>query len=187
MAPALPYAAVREGIQSADVLLWRGRALWSWVIRWWTRSEYSHAGIAVWVHGRPMAAESRECKGCRLLPLSAAIKGADVDLFQVRPEVSTRLKRGPAVQEAISHLGEAYGWRSILRIVLTRLPFGALKWVPVLRHFVPHRFWSPDDYRETGGRMICSEYVARCYRLGGLDLVPNLRDPDTTPGDIARD
>ena len=181
---AIPYDAMRANVQDADVLLWKGRSLFSILIAWKTQSRYTHAGIAVWIRDRLMVAESRERKGCRLIPLSAAIRGADVSWFQLDDAQIGRLDRDAAADEAILHLGEPYGWRNILRLALAMLPFGLIKHLPGLRRIATHRYFS-EEYERVGGRMFCSEYVARCYRVGGLDLVRERADARTTPADLA--
>ena len=48
----------RPHIKNGDVLMCRGRSLESRIVRWVTRSEYSHAGLAVWWNGRLMVMEA---------------------------------------------------------------------------------------------------------------------------------
>ena len=48
----------RPHLKNGDVLMYRGRSLESRIVRWVTRSEYSHAGLAVWWNGRLMVMEA---------------------------------------------------------------------------------------------------------------------------------
>lgn len=169
----LPYGEARALIQSGDLLLFRSRGWIASLIRWATRSRYSHVGLAVWTFGRLMVAESRELRGCRLVPLSAAIGAAHVDLYQVGD--ATADARSKVVGAALERLGQAYGWGSIVRMALGRLIL--LRW---------RRRYSEDDQLPPGTHLVCSAYVAACWRLAGVDLVPNLADSSTEPGDLAR-
>jgi hypothetical protein len=179
------YSDARSGIEDADVLLFRGRGRFSRLIQWATRSSYSHAGLAVWFSGRLMVAESRELRGCRIVPLSNAIGSATVCRFVPMPWVQVDRER--VVDSALARLGAPYGWAHILRIGLAHLPLWLLRRIPVIGKYVPGgRQWSEDDQAPSGRSLICSEYVAACYRAGGVDLVPRLSDQDTTPGDLAR-
>ena len=44
-APRAGYRAVRQEFRDGDVLLFRGRGFSSLIIRWLTRSPYSHVGL----------------------------------------------------------------------------------------------------------------------------------------------
>lgn len=184
-APAIPYEDLRGNIADGDVLLFRSKGTVASVIRWATRSTYSHAAMAAWYKDRLMVLESRELRGCRAVPLSAALVAGEILVLRTRGGFT--MNRTLAIDEAVARLGGPYGWASILRIALSKLPLALLRRIPVLGRVIPRGpTWSEDDETPSGPRMICSEYVARCYRAGGVDLVPNLADRDTTPGDIAR-
>jgi hypothetical protein len=181
----LRYADVRGDLADGDVLLFVGRGRVSRLISWATRSQYTHAALVVRLWDRVMVAESRELRGCRLVPLSAALGATHVARFVPAPWATPS---GPAlVAAALDRLGQPYGWAQILRIGLAKLPTALLRKIPVVGRWIPGgRQWSEDDQDPNGPRMICSQYVAHCYRRGGVDLVHNLADRDTTPGDIAR-
>lgn len=186
------YASIRSKVRDGDVLLFKGaRGPVAEAIRWGSRSDYSHAAMAVWWGDRLMVAESREFRGCRVVPLSTAVAGARVDWFTIDPRLEDDLDRAQLVEEALKHLGEPYGWASILRHVFARLPLlallkslGVLSKVPLLGRMVPAKAYSTDDEQPVG-HMVCSAYVARCYRMGGRDLVRYRPDSETTPGDLA--
>jgi len=176
----LGYVAVRRFIRDGDVLLWRGTSWLSKLIRWAGRSPYSHAGLAVWIRGRLMVAESREGSGIRLLPLRSAVAGAEVDLYEVGhgTDLAVDTVRDQVVERALELLGQAYGYRRILRLAVGR--------IPLVGRLV--KSWSFDDELRIDGRLgiVCSAYVALCWHMAGLDLVPNLSDGSTEPGDLAR-
>lgn len=198
--PKLEYVKARGLIVDGDVLLFRGsRGPFSAAIRWATRSRYSHAALAVWANvggtERLMVAESRELRGCRLVPLSVAVRGCFVDAYRVSLPVGW--DPGRMLEVAVERLGGAYGWAAILKDAVGRLPvlallkgLGVLRRIPVLGRWLDRlpfgHSYSEDDLEDPGGRVKCSTYVALCYRAGGLDLVPNLADRSTDPGDLAR-
>lgn len=175
MDPAEPltYEAARHGVRHGDVLLFRGRGVFSWTIKRRTRSVYSHAALAFWIGSRLMVAESRERYGVRLVPASAAAESGRLDVYSpvqmLRPDEADLV-----FDRALELLGQPYGWREILRIAASKVP----GW--------PTRTWSDDDDAGEGTAPICSQYVALCYRAAGRDLVPNLADASTTPGDLGR-
>lgn len=182
----MSYAELRDSIKDGDVLLFRGaKSRISAIIRWATRSSYSHAALALWVDDRLMVAESREFRGCRLVPASRAVEGAVVEVCRLDPRHESDLDRAAVRKEALSRLGEPYGWRSILRTAVGKLPLVAF--FKARRSIgLGNKAYSEDDMHDAGQSVVCSTYVALCYRAGGIDLVPNLADRDTTPGDLAR-
>lgn len=174
---ALSYATFRGELRTGDVLLWRGRRLFSWVIRWLGRSVYSHAAIVIRIPmlggcDRVMIAESVEGKGCRLIPLSSAIEaGGWIDWFQVDTTVAWPDLRN-LTDAALENLGQRYGWGSIWRIFRRRvIPVGQER--------------SMDDRAPSGREMVCSEFVSHVLRRAGVDLVARRSDGTTEPGDLA--
>lgn len=196
---AVPYEDVRPAIRPGDVLLFRGRGLVSALIGGLGRSRYSHAALAIRVQAeggemRTLVAEFRELRGGRTVLLSKAIEGADVDLYRVNlPEDAAH----PAYTEAVRRLvadrawgkaleARAYSYWTIVRLVLGRLPLFLLRRLPFLGRRLPFRTWSEDDAADPKG-FVCSVFVSWAWRTAGLvDLVPNLADDSTEPGDLAR-
>ena len=171
------YSDCRVELRTGDVLLWRGRRLFSWAIRWMGRSVYSHAAIVVRIHlrggaDRVMIAESVEGKGCRLVPLSSALEaGGWIDWYRV--DDTFAWPNADAVTDAaLSNLGQRYGWGSIWRIFGRRL-------LPV------NQERSMDDAAQSGREMVCSEFVSHVLRRAGVDLVARRSDGTTEPGDLA--
>lgn len=196
----MDYASARGTIQSGDVLLFESHGWISATIRWATRSRYSHAALALWLEEPPverlLVAESRELRGCRLVPLSSAVAGARVTVMRcVRPlsDVQVAVLTGTA----LDRLGQPYGWRHIALDAIGRLPLMALagtlglfRRLPVVGRLLERlpfgKAYSENDLEDPGTRVKCSTYVALCYRAAGIDLVPNLADRSTDPGDLAR-
>lgn len=190
----IPYTAEsRQAVADGDVLLFKSTGLVAWAIRAAGRTRYSHAALAVWVRGRLMVAESRELRGCRLVPLSSALaSGQVVDLYQLRGLVAPE-QRLVCTGEALRRLGQGYGWGAIARMALTHLPLLGgilaryLRRLPIAGRLVPRGpTYSEDDLEPAGPRLVCSAYVSACWRSAGVDLVPNLADGSTEPGDLAR-
>jgi len=197
------YLDARKSIQNGDVLLFESRGWVAATIRWATRSRFSHAALAAWWGERLMLIESREGSGCRALPLSEAVKTGRIVLFKPVGVPDTEpaspqdrdsdryarlgvalgvpvwvCPRDRVVEAAKARIGQPYGWWAIVRDALGRLPLLALLW--------RRRHYSLDDLEDPGTRVKCSTLVALAWRAAGRDLVPNLADRSTDPGDLAR-
>lgn len=161
------YGQVRAGIQNGDIVLFRGKALVSRAICWLTRSPYSHAGIVGWWNSHLMVLEAvgRGVVATRLSFIVDRYPGA-AELWTTDRE----LVRAEVVREAQVLLGRSY---SMLKIFanMRRLMFG------LGRH-------AGDPDRPPEG-FICSEFVSRTWRKGGLDLKDGVPDAFTRPSDIA--
>jgi len=165
------YEEVRLQIRNGDVIMYKGKNILPRLIRWLTKSFYSHAGIAVWWNERLMVMEA-VMRGVRVVPLSRNIyqhKG-NVEWFSCKKEISEedRLRMVIFAQE---ELGKSYArWRVIL--------FG----LKVLFK----RDLSITDELRMENKLFCSQYVAQIYNSIGLDLKENREDRFMSPGDIAR-
>lgn len=106
----MQYADTRSKIRSGDVLFWSHKPLRSWydlqiqLIRFFTRSEWSHTGLA-WVIGERVFVLEAVSQGVRIYPLS-------------QTEDFTWVSRGifSDTQEkfALAHVGEPYSkWDAI--------------------------------------------------------------------------
>ncbi len=169
------YADVRRKIRGADLLLFRARPrMHSRLIAAAGRSPYAHAGMAAWWGERLMCLETRQWIGGRATVLSnlvAAVPGR-IDVYSLK---LNQHQRAGAVDRMISATGRRYGWRSLV--------WHALRQALVLRWILP-----PDlDDGRNGSLPVCSQLVSRALREGaGVDVMPNLSDRATTPGDLAR-
>ena len=164
------YEKYRNEIKDGDVILYEGTSFISKLIRMITKSSYSHAGLAVWWHGRLMVMEATK-KGVYPLPMSKNIahyKG-NVRLFtSVKPIPQT--KRLYMVKFAQGEIGKEYSrWRLIL--------FG---YILILGKKRDER-----DLLRKENTLICSHYVAQTYNYAGIDLKEGVSDSFTSPQDIA--
>jgi hypothetical protein len=180
-----PYtrdSAVRADIRDADILLFRGEALSSRVIRFGTKSPYSHCAMTFRKREEPASpggpAEERVYvvqvtgKGVHTLLLSeeiAAYEGV-VEVFRVTAQHAPKFRSEVAVAEACMHVGRPYAFSHLLGFAADVLTFGMLKRVRS----------NARDRRA----FFCSQLVARAYRRAGVDL-SRYGDAATAPADIA--
>jgi cell wall-associated NlpC family hydrolase len=162
------YDEVRDQIQNGDIVLFRGKRMFSRAICWITRSPYSHAGIVGWWGSHLMVLEAggRGVSATRLSFIVDRYPGA-AELWTTDRELS----RGEVVREAQFLLGRSYSMMKIFAN-LRRVVFGA-------------GAHAGDPEKPPEG-FICSEFVSRTWRKGGLDLKEGVPDRFTRPGDIAR-
>jgi hypothetical protein len=166
---------VQSLIQPGDVLLFRGRALHSRIIQRWTRSVYSHVGIA----HRPVSAgmasldvlEALEGRGVRTFPLRKYLsRGHAVDWYSI---TDPRLERDAVVRWLWERRGNRYAsYRQILRSFVT---------TPLLEGLgLPTRI----DHEQR----FCSFIVAEALLSAGYEPDPHapLMPELTAPGGIAR-
>lgn len=186
--PVLRYRDVRETLRDGTVLLFRGRGIFARLIGAAGRAPWSHAALLAWWGHRLMVVEAREGAGVRAIPLSAVLReGHDVEAFAVSG--ADESNAAVAVSEAVSWLSSRYGWRTILRIGVSRLlvPLAWLPGVGALRA----RWGRPlrDSRGLPTSGLICSELVARAWAAGGIELVPDIpawEDATVEPADLYR-
>lgn len=165
------YKLYRDRIKDGDILLYKGKSLLSKIIRLLTKSEYSHAGIAVWWNDRLMVLEAVG-KGVILTPMSKNLKHykGTVHWFTSKKAIPYT-KRLNMVQFAQQELGKEYSkWKLI--VFGYKLLFGKDR-------------DKKDKFRKTNS-LVCSHYVAQIYNYGGLDLTEGVSDAFTLPEDIAK-
>jgi len=173
----LSYDLARGKIRNGDLLLFRRKRgrLAGKLISTAGRSEYSHAAMAAWWNGRLMCLETVQGAGGRAVLLSTAVQEGPgrIDVYRANAN-RRRFDRQAAVEGMIEITGRRYGWWSLIKAALVHLP--------VVRLLV-----RPETDDEADGSLpFCSQAVARAYRAGGVDPVPNLADRATEPGDLAR-
>ncbi len=162
------YSQVRDSIEDGDIILFRGNKQISQAIAQISRSAYSHAGLVLTWFGRRMLV-SAEAPKIQAIPLSIAVTAYDgrVDWYKLEAEARAQLNVQKLALEALTNLGVEYGTTKLFDLA-AHFVFGADV---------------PDD--EANPRtMICSQFVSRCFRVGGADLSPK-SDLATVPGEIA--
>lgn len=165
----------QKHLHTAAVLLWRSRSCVSRLIRAGGRSDYSHAALALWERGVWCVGEVREWYGGRVVTLESQVRRypGQIDVYRARPQSGLRTNLAAAAMLRLA--GADYGYAAVLRASLAHLP--------ILRLFARVDF---DDSSDDGRPPYCSAAVNAAMRAGGLDLVSNLADRFTEPGDIAR-
>lgn len=149
------YEEVRAEVEDADIFMFRGDYRTSKLFRLVDKSYYSHAALALWWRERLMILQA-EGPGIQAVPMSVAVGTypGRVDWYRLKrdhiPELDDKLEK--LVNEAKADLGLPYGYIDLLR--------NLLRWATKVK--------LRDPVRPHG--MYCSEYVERCFRVGGLPL-----------------
>jgi len=189
----VPCSTAFPEIEDADLLLYRDGSAFSWLIRLWTHSPYSHVATAYWdaflvgsdhtgdVNGRRLCiVDTREgVGGQRSVPLFTEVQKEPgmIDVFGVDTERFPEYDRQKAVQWALANIpGKPYGRLSIWHILRTRLPFLRLWRKP-----------DRDDLADIDGDHVCSTARAAMDRLGGgVDAVRGVADAFVSPGMLSQ-
>jgi hypothetical protein len=183
--PARAYEQVRGEIRDGDLLLCSATDFGSRMIRWATKSQWSHIAIAFRMEeiDRVLALECVERIGVRAVPISDFITRTSSGqtpypgkiLLARHTALATEADRTPLLKMnafAFDRLGDRFSNRETAKIAL-RIACGRLN----LR--MPRILGADDEY-------ICSEYVARCFAAIGLPI-PWDGLGFVAPGDFAQD
>ena len=162
------YAKVRALVQNGDLLLCSADDPMSKLIRWSTKTPWSHIAIAYRIESlnRVMVFEAVEKIGVRTVPLSTFISRTSSGVhpfpgkillardqrFAALPET----KRKAMYDFAFGSLGNRFAPGEIMKIAL-RLMLGRMA------RKMPRFLGARDEY-------ICSEYVAKCFTKAGLKI-----------------
>lgn len=112
--PQYLYNFIRPTIKSGDLIACKGNSLMDKIIKWWTKSVYSHVGIA-WVHaGRIFIIDSTSSNGVSLTPLSMS---ESFDLVSSGNWTTDE----PTWIRAFDQLGKPYSWLDVFRAAFHRL------------------------------------------------------------------
>lgn len=170
-----------EMIQSGDVLLCKGKGLIPWIIKWGTKSVYSHVAIIASAEHK-LVIEAIPEGGVRAISLENF--HTPFEIYRVKKEHS--FNHTGVVSYLILMLARKYdflsavkfGWKLFKRkmgiVQLAGLKVVGLK--------------EKADALQENQDFFCSELCYRAFNEGGgLDIVPQIGDAETTsPGDIAR-
>ncbi len=183
--PQVAYADARPNLRTGDILLFNSVALGSRLIEFGTHSLWSHSAF-VWVLSdvnRVMLLESMDTVGVRVMPMSTRIDGCAalptpfpgkllVLRHQLFPAPPDPAKLTAMTQFALDRVGFPYSFQELHQISL-RIALGMAGVV------LPGRL-------DPKNQFICSEYVAKCYDVMGVELAPD-REGFIAPADIAAD
>ena len=167
--PSLPYDEVRRLVRDGDILLCSSREAASRLIRWATKSDWSHCAIAFRMDqiDRVMVLECVERLGVRAVPLSdfvsrtsAGVRPYPGKILLARHAGTERFDPYELVRGmcgfAFDQLGRRFSQAETIKIAF-RIALGRLGIV------MPTRVEAADEY-------ICSEYVARCFAAVGITI-----------------
>jgi hypothetical protein len=164
------YADIRQDMKQGDILLYKGRGIISRGIKFFTGSEYSHAGIAIKWNERWMVMEANR-RGVVVNPFQRSVNRypGSVEWWSSIKEINDEDRRKMIIY-AQKELGK-------------RFAFFLLFWFAfVISLAMP--LDKRDRFRREK-RLYCSLYVAQIYHSIGIDLKKNLSDRFTSPRDIA--
>lgn len=106
--PQYLYNFIRPTIKSGDLIACKGSSIIDKIIKLWTKSIYSHVGVA-WVYsGRVFMIDSSRAHGVALTPLSIS------DSFDLVSDGSWTVDE-PAWERAFEQLGKPYSWMDVFR------------------------------------------------------------------------
>jgi hypothetical protein len=190
----VPYsdAVEQKLIQEADVLLFRGVSLSSWLIKRYGGGVHSHAGMAHWDGDHLECVEFREFKGGRAVSLKTQVDSHpdNIDIF--RP--ATRLQYNEFISSEAKYSNTnhrtAFEPNKITdtMINLTGLPYGWKNIWKLAKHYLPFYRLAPQNMKDDDPTnvFVCSTAVAFAYRQAYIDPVPYLADSAVMPADLAR-
>jgi hypothetical protein len=163
--PELDATAVETEIRNGDLLLCSGNQPFSKLIRWATKSPWSHIALAMRDEavGRVMVLESVEKIGVRTIPFQTFVFGEHGKHPYPGQIILTRhakiaaappadLKR--MAQFAVDELGDPFDGFEVLKIA-ARIALGKFD------RKMPEMMTAKNEY-------ICSEYVAECFQKIGV-------------------
>lgn len=170
--PPRKYKAIRDELQTGDIVFCSGNYLFSKLIRRFTKSVWSHVGIIYNDDslGRVLILESEKAYGVRLAPLSKYVKDYHgknkpykgmVVIARVSPALE-KAKLNKAISFGLDELTKPYDNWEVLRVAI-RTVLGIGK-------------------KEKNREYICSELVQACFHQIGIEFKDN--DTKISPNDI---
>ena len=183
--PRTSYSAARPSLRTGDILLFHSVALGSLSIELGTHSLWSHAAL-VWRLSdidRVILLESMDTVGVRTMPMSTRVNGCAASptpyngglLVLRHPDVPEKIDDARVrmmTQFALDRVGFPYSFQELHQIAL-RIALGIAGLAPKGRLNPQNQF-------------ICSEYVAKCLEVIGVEIAPD-QEGFIAPADIAND
>ena len=179
----IPYSEALPLIQEADILLFRGKGIISWLIKRYGSGVHSHVGIAHWDNENLQCVEFREFKGGRSVSLKTQVDNSPfgIDVFRAAKRVDYQnesyvlddIKKSKITTTMLKLTGLPYGWKNIWKL---------------FKHYLPFCRLAPQNIKDNNATKIfvCSTAAAYAYRTSYIDPVPYLADSAVTPSDLAR-
>ena len=200
----VPYSEAKSYIKEADVLLFRGKGLISWLIKRYGSGVHSHVALAHWDDDNLECVEFREFKGGRSVSLKSQVASHpdNIDVFRVVNGISRNIFTGWPTNEDqrsikidYNNSEENYAFdESTASNVsdtmkdLTGLPYGWKNFWRLGKHYLPFCRLAEQNIKDTEPTdvFVCSTAVTYAYRKNFVDPTPYLSDSATTPADLAR-
>ena len=164
----VPYAKARALVQNGDLLLCSATDPFSRLIRWSTKTPWSHIAVAYRIESldRVMVFEAVEKIGVRTVPLSTFISKTSGGVHPYPGKILlARDQRFEGVDDkkkramydfAFQRLGDRFAPGEIAKIAV-RMMLGRMA------RKMPKMLGAKNEF-------ICSEYVAKCYAKAGLKI-----------------
>jgi len=197
----VPYHEAKPYIEEADVLLFRGKGLSSWLIKRYGSGVHSHAGMAHWDGDNLECVEFREFKGGRAVSLKSQVETHpdNIDVFRAASPVhywnftawpENKDKRPVKIDYRLKNNAPLFTPRDVTDVMLnlTGLPYGWKNIWKLARHYLPFCRLAPQNIKDDDPMnvFVCSTAVAYAYRQAYIDPVPYLADSAVMPADLAR-
>tara|TARA_Y100000310_G_C20389973_1_gene672266 strand:+ start:60 stop:704 length:645 start_codon:yes stop_codon:yes gene_type:complete len=197
----VPYHEAKQYIREADVLLFRGKGLSSWLIKRYGSGVHSHAGVAHWDGdksedgGHLECVEFREFKGGRAVSMKSQVETHpdNIDVFRAATPVGySNFTPWPDSVRKYDHTKTQKPFSPTditdIMINLTGLPYGWKNIWKLARHYLPFCRLAPQNIKDDDPMnvFVCSTAVAYAYRQAYIDPVPYLADSAVMPADLAR-
>ncbi len=167
--PPQPLGEIRAAVRDADVLLCSAHDPMSRVIRWATKSPWSHVALAFRLEeiDRVIVLECVERMGVRAVPLSSFIRRTSSGVEPYPGRIVLARHKGfaaksraeplkPIAKFAFDRLGDRFSQAEMMKIVM-RILMGRFE------RRMPRSLGPKNEF-------ICSEYVARCFETVGLKV-----------------
>jgi len=179
----IPYSEATPLIQEADILLFRGKGIMSWLIQRYGSGVHSHVGIAHWDNENLQCVEFRGFKGGRSVSLKRQVNSNPfgIDVFRAAKRVDYENDSYVLDDTTKSKITTAM-------LKLTGLPYGWTNIWKLVKHYLPLCRLAPQNIKDNNATKIfvCSTAAAYAYRTSYIDPVPYLADSAVTPSDLAR-
>ena len=192
------FLEVKDHILEADILLFRGKSPFSFLLRMTGRTRYTHVAIASWKYTQEKngkckkdileCIEFKEGIGARTTNLSVQLKkySGRLDVFRLSNKIQLfdanhlngywiELDRIKVTNKLRTAAGLKYDWTQLCKVGLTHIPL--LRFI-----FKPNI----NDYYYDNVYDICSSAISAAIRDGYSDPVKFLADQYTEPSDLAR-
>jgi len=156
----LTFKDDKHRIKNGDIFCFRGKGLWSWLIRCISQSKVSHIGIAIWLWDRLYVLEAKECIGVRLFPMDmyAETYAGEINWYE-----NLGFEYGIDINQMMDHalcqVGKKYSFTNIFRDFISK-------------------------FRRVPDKYYCSHLVLECLREAGYGG-EGFNDPNPSPGEVA--